>query len=158
MVLPRLGFLISFLTSMAIRGRPGVLLRDFHVQNSLKPLRCHPITVLGLTTINTSFQSFQNRERITQNIRSRILILGLLIDCFITANCCRKARFSSRSCLFNLNSRNIKNIDIIIVIMMLCIVFAPTYFVNNISGYEYLGGTPPYTLNVPTISFSWSAS
>jgi hypothetical protein len=42
-----------------IRGRPAC---DFHFQNNLKPLRCQPIKVSGLTITNTK-ASFQLQRR-----------------------------------------------------------------------------------------------
>jgi hypothetical protein len=41
--------------SLGILGLP--IHRDFHRQNNLKPLRCHPMKVSGRTVIKASLQS-----------------------------------------------------------------------------------------------------
>jgi len=46
-----------------IRGRPAC---DFHFQNNLKPLRCQPIKVSGLTMTKASFQSQRRDQRMRQ--------------------------------------------------------------------------------------------
>jgi hypothetical protein len=46
-----------------IRGRPAC---DFHFQNNLKPLRCQPIRVSGLTMTKASFQSQRRDQRIRE--------------------------------------------------------------------------------------------
>ena len=56
---PQVGF-SSAIRVMSLRmfsGRRGRPTRDFHFQNSLKPLRCQPIRVYGLTITNALFQS-----------------------------------------------------------------------------------------------------
>jgi hypothetical protein len=51
-------------------GLPISVGRDLRRQKSLKPLRCHPITVSGLTMTRGRVQSGQSLRRATQNTRS----------------------------------------------------------------------------------------
>src|SRR5215469_15219595 len=63
-----------------IRGRPAC---DFHFQNNLKPLRCQPIKVSGLTMTKASFQSQRRPEDETDTggvVQSSRLGLSLLIE------------------------------------------------------------------------------
>ena len=95
--------------SRLIGGRPGPLRRDLNFQNSLKPFRCHRMTVSGLTTINGSCQLLQNRESKIQKRRSKFRSRGRLADRFIMATCWRSARFSrARSDVFS-NPKSILN-------------------------------------------------
>jgi len=77
-----------------IGGRPGPLSRDLNFQNSLKPFRCHRMTVSGLTTINGSCQLLQKRQSMIQKRRSFVRIWGRFLWRFRMANCWRSARFS----------------------------------------------------------------
>jgi hypothetical protein len=52
---------ISFRTSLEIGGLPDRPWRTFQVQNRRKPLRCHAITVSGLTMTMPERQSAQTR-------------------------------------------------------------------------------------------------
>ena len=80
-------------TTVAISaGRPTRL--DFHAQNTLKPRRCQPITVAGLTIAITSTHRDQSRESTTQNARSMGRRRGRR-PTRSTASCCRSARFSA---------------------------------------------------------------
>ena len=45
------------------KSRPAC---DFHFQNNLKPLRCHPISVSGLTITKASFQSQKRDKRMRE--------------------------------------------------------------------------------------------
>ena len=90
-------FRIRSRISRLIGGRPGPLRRDLNFQNSLKPFRCHRMTVSGLTTINDTCQFLQNRESKIQKRRSRLRSRGRLVDRFIMASCWQSARFSKAS-------------------------------------------------------------
>ena len=61
---------MSARTSRATAGRPGLCRRLFQVQKSLKPDRCHRITVAGWTTETASVQPRHRRDSRTQNSRS----------------------------------------------------------------------------------------
>src|SRR5262249_3535578 len=61
---------ISARTSRETGGRPSPFRRLFQVQKSLNPVRCHRITVSGLTKERASAQPLQNRHKRTQNSRS----------------------------------------------------------------------------------------
>ena len=64
---------MSLRTFSGIRGRPAC---DFHFQNNLKPLRCQPIRVSGLTMTKASFQLQKRDQRIRErNGRSRSIVL-----------------------------------------------------------------------------------
>jgi hypothetical protein len=65
-------------------------------QYSLKPARCHAITVAGLTMTNTSAQCGQKRRRAIQKTRSTSQMRGPPLWT-IAASCCRRAMFSSGS-------------------------------------------------------------
>ena len=82
------------LSSRLIPGRPDRLRREIHVQNNRNPRRCQLTTVSGRTTSNDFRQFGQNRARQTQNQRSVPRSRGLGRCLFITASCCRRARFS----------------------------------------------------------------
>ena len=59
----------------ADRKPPGSLLPGLlNLQNSLKPFRCHRMTVSGLTMINDSCQLLQKRQSIIQKRRSFVRI------------------------------------------------------------------------------------
>ena len=88
---------ISLRVPGATCGRPGLRL-DLILQRSLNPLRCHRITVSGLTRISALFQSCHILERITQKIRSRVRIAGRLVCRLRMASCWRRARFSTARC------------------------------------------------------------
>jgi hypothetical protein len=57
---------ISARTSRETGGRPRPVRRLFQFQNSLNPVRCHRITVSGLTTETASAQPVHTRHRRTQ--------------------------------------------------------------------------------------------
>ena len=83
---PQVGFMvdmvrISSCTFLRVAGRPGLPFLDNRVQCSLNRLRCHRITVFGLTKISASFQSDQTRDSILHRIRSAGRILGLFTLC-----------------------------------------------------------------------------
>ena len=63
------------------RDGPHFPALDFHRQKSLKPCRCHLITVCGWTMANAERQSDHSRESKTQKIRSRGRSLGRFTDC-----------------------------------------------------------------------------
>src|SRR6516225_9016203 len=76
---PQVGFSCAICTMSlrmfsGIRGRPAC---NFHFQNNLKPLRCQPIKVSGLTMTKASFQSQRRDQRMRQ---TRALGLCLLIE------------------------------------------------------------------------------
>ena len=52
--------------SGSMTGRPGPRFRLFHVQYRLKPERCQRVTVSGFTMTSARRQSFQIRNRRTQ--------------------------------------------------------------------------------------------
>ena len=56
--------------SLDTGGRPGFLRRDFHVQKSLNPLRCQPMTVSGLTITRAWRQPGHRQDRMTQKTLS----------------------------------------------------------------------------------------
>src|SRR5215470_4313294 len=65
---PQVGFSCAICTMSlrmfsGIRGRPAC---DFHFHNNLKPLRCQPIKVSGLTMTKASFQSQRRDQRMRQ--------------------------------------------------------------------------------------------
>jgi hypothetical protein len=71
---PQVGFALDILrirsrTSGSIQTLP-IFRRLFHAQNRRKPILCHRTTVSGVTMANAEAQSFQKRERRTQNARS----------------------------------------------------------------------------------------
>src|SRR6516165_9099079 len=82
------------LSSRLIPGRPDRLRREIQVQNRRNPRRCQLTTVSGRTRSNDFCQFGQNRARQTQNQRSAPRTRGLGRCLFITASCCRRARFS----------------------------------------------------------------
>ena len=59
-------------TSGATAGRPGPFRRLLHFQKSVKPVRCHRITVAGWTTETASVQPLHRRDSRTQNRRSEV--------------------------------------------------------------------------------------
>jgi hypothetical protein len=61
---------IRSLISREIVGLPARPRRPFHVQNKRKPLRCHRITVSGLTITSAARQSTQTRDSAAQKRRS----------------------------------------------------------------------------------------
>jgi len=75
-----------------IIGRPTLLGRDFQRQYSLKPWRCHLITVSGLTTIKADFHSGHIRESHVQKILSLRLSFGRLIVRCWTVSCWRRGQ------------------------------------------------------------------
>ena len=75
-------------------GRPGFLRRDFHVQKSLNPLRCQPMTVSGLTITRAWRQPGHRQDRMTQKTLSAFRSDGRGLFRFRTATCCRRARIS----------------------------------------------------------------
>ena len=82
------------LSSRLIPGRPDRLRLEIQVQNRRNPRRCHLTTVSGRTRSNDFCQFGQHRARQTQNQRSVARSRGLGRCLFITASCCRRARFS----------------------------------------------------------------
>ena len=96
--------------SLLIFGRPALPTRDFQRQKSLKPLRCHFMTVSGFTTTRVDFQSGHICESQAQNSLSLRLSLGRLIVRCWTVSCWRRARFSMIKLLRLTNKpRNMKN-------------------------------------------------
>ena len=80
--------------SLDTGGRPGFLRRDFHVQKSLNPLRCQPMTVSGLTITRAWRQPGHRQDRMTQKTLSAFRSDGRGLFRFRTATCCRRARIS----------------------------------------------------------------
>ena len=80
--------------SLDTGGRPGFLRRDFHVQKSLNPLRCQPMTVSGLTITRAWRQPGHRQDRMTQKTLSAFRSNGRGLFRFRTATCCRRARIS----------------------------------------------------------------
>ena len=80
--------------SLDTGGRPGFLRRDFHVQKSLNPLRCQPMTVSGLTITRAWRQPGHRQDRMTQKTLSAFRSDGRGLCRFRTATCCRRARIS----------------------------------------------------------------
>ena len=80
--------------SLDTGGRPGFLRRDFHVQKSLNPLRCQPMTVSGLTITRAWRQPGHRQDRMTQTTLSAFRSDGRGLFRFRTATCCRRARIS----------------------------------------------------------------
>ena len=66
----RLNLRISSRTLFETAGRPGCPRRTFHVQNRRKLLRCHAITVSGLTMTRADRQSFHTAHSHTHRTRS----------------------------------------------------------------------------------------
>ncbi len=83
---------ISSLTS----GRPRRR-RDSQRQYRRNPVRCHPITVSGLTITRTSDHPVHKLRRVVQNRRSRPFSRGRGRLRFSTAICWRRARISSEA-------------------------------------------------------------
>jgi hypothetical protein len=91
-------------TSCGTLGRPGFPWCIFHVQNKRKPFPCQATTVSALTIISADFQSVHANRSQTQKIRSVGLSFSRLgAERRKTVSCCRKATFSSRSCVELLN-------------------------------------------------------
>ena len=80
--------------SLDTGGRPGFLRRDFHVQKSLNPLWCQPMTVSGLTITRAWRQPGHRQDRMTQKTLSAFRSDGRGLFRFRTATCCRRARIS----------------------------------------------------------------
>ena len=80
--------------SLDTGGRPGFSRRDFHVQKSLNPLRCQPMTVSGLTITRAWRQPGHRQDRMTQKTLSAFRSNGRGLFRFRTATCCRRARIS----------------------------------------------------------------
>ena len=80
--------------SLDTGGRPDFLRRDFHVQKSLNPLRCQPMTVSGLTITRAWRQPGHRQDRMTQKTLSAFRSDGRGLFRFRTATCCRRARIS----------------------------------------------------------------
>ena len=80
--------------SLDTGGRPGFRRRDFHVQKSLNPLRCQPMTVSGLTITRAWRQPGHRQDRMTQKTLSAFRSNGRGLFRFRTATCCRRARNS----------------------------------------------------------------
>ena len=80
--------------SLDTGGRPGFPRRDFHVQKSLNPLRCQPMTVSGLTITRAWRQPGHRQDRMTQKTLSAFRSNGRGLFRFRTATCCRRARIS----------------------------------------------------------------
>ena len=75
-------------------GRPGFPRRDFHVQKSLNPLRCQPMTVSSLTIARAWRQPGHRQGRMTQKTLSAFRSNGRGLFRFRTATCCLRARIS----------------------------------------------------------------
>jgi hypothetical protein len=84
----------KFLSSRLIPGRPRSLASRNPGPEQANPRRCQLTTVSGRTRSNDFCQFGQNRARQTQNQRSVPRSRGLGRCLFITASCCRRARFS----------------------------------------------------------------
>src|SRR2546425_12044231 len=67
---------MSARTSRATAGRPGPFRRLFHVQKSVKPVRCHRITVAGWTTETASAQPLHRRDSKTKKSRAEVRSRG----------------------------------------------------------------------------------
>ena len=80
--------------SLDTGGRPGFPRCDFHVQKSLNPLRCQPMTVSGLTITRAWRQPGHRQDRMTQKTLSAFRSNGRGLFRFRTATCCRRARIS----------------------------------------------------------------
>ena len=80
--------------SLDTGGRPDFPRRDFHVQKSLNPLRCQPMTVSGLTITRVWRQPGHRPDRMTQKTLSAIRSDGRGLFRFRTATCCRRAKIS----------------------------------------------------------------
>ena len=80
--------------SLDTGGRPGFLRRHFHVQKSLNPLRCQPMTVSGLTITRAWRQPGHRQDRMTQKTLSAFRSDGRGLFRFRTATCCPRARIS----------------------------------------------------------------
>ena len=80
--------------SLDTGGRPGFPRRDFHVQKSLNPLRCQPMTVSGLTITRAWRQPGHRQDRMTQKTLSAFRSDGRGLFRFRTATCCRRAWIS----------------------------------------------------------------
>jgi hypothetical protein len=81
--------------SLEIRGLPDLPRRHFQVQNSRKPLRCHEMTVSGLTMMRAERHSGQRRKSQIQRNRSEARSLGRLeTERLKTMIWCRRARIS----------------------------------------------------------------
>ena len=92
-------------TSCGTLGRPGLPRWTFHVQNKRNPFLCQATTVSALTISRADFQSAQTSRSHTQKTRSADVSFGRWgAERRNTASCCRKARFSSRSCAEVLNT------------------------------------------------------
>ena len=80
-----------------MRGRPTLPDRDLRRHIALKPLRCHPSTVAGLTMTRGRVQSAQSLRRTTQKIRSPALSRARFLVRRPAASCWRRAAFSKAS-------------------------------------------------------------
>ena len=80
--------------SLDTGGRPGFPRRDFPVQKSLNPLRCHLMTVSGLTITREWHQPAHRQDRMTQKTLSAVPSDGRGLFRFRTATCWRRARIS----------------------------------------------------------------
>jgi hypothetical protein len=82
-------------TSLGIPGLPALPCRHFQVQSMGNPLRCHEMTVSGLTMMRAERHSGQRRESQIQSNRSQGRSLGQLgTERFRTMIWCRSARIS----------------------------------------------------------------
>src|SRR5271157_4429872 len=87
------------LTSRFVPSRPGRFRLEIQDQKRRNPRRCQPTTVSGLTTSKDFLQFGQTLESPTQKQRSSLRSRGLGHCLFITASCCRRARFSQANSL-----------------------------------------------------------
>ena len=93
--LSRLIFRISLRISFDTGGRPRWPRRTFQVQNSRNPLRCHAMTVSGLTMHRAERHSFQAPQNQAQRNRSNRLNFGLFTERCSTPSWWRRAMISS---------------------------------------------------------------
>src|SRR5258708_21118546 len=91
----RLILRISLRISFDTGGRPRWPLRTFQVQNSRNPLRCHAMTVSGLTIQRAERHSFQTPQNQAHKNRSNRLRFGLFTERCSTPSCWRRAMYSS---------------------------------------------------------------
>src|SRR5258708_2116809 len=93
--LSRLILRISLRISFDTGGRPVWPLRTFQVQNSRNPLRCHAMTVAGLTMRRAERHSAQAPQSQAHKHRSNRLSFGLFTERCSTPSWWRRARISS---------------------------------------------------------------
>src|SRR5260370_26617705 len=97
---PQIGFSrlilrISLRISFHTGGRPRWPRRTFQVQNSRNPLRCHAMTVSGLTMQRAECHSSQTKQNQAHRNRSNRLSFGLFTERCSTPSWWRRAMISS---------------------------------------------------------------